>query len=726
MAHDHDHNQGTHRIRKVVVATGIITTYAGTGAQSYYGDGGYATYAYLNLPYGLVLDKSGNLYIADMQNHIIRFVKYSTGIITKYAGTAYTAGSTGDYGAANSAYLFRPRGVALDSLNNLYIADTDNNRIRVVNAVTNIIMTVAGAVLTGGYGGDFQLGTTTSAALKNPYGIVYDPWLNCMYIADSTNNRIRVLTSNGMLYTVAGSGVSGTSGDSGPPLAARLNNPLAIAVDTNGNVYIGDTNNNVIRQIVYNPNLGLSTCVPGEYSCATTPSGCCTCPTGSYCINYLTYQCPINTYNAMMGGASAAACLACPSYMAAAAGSTACSYLVNTIAGTGLTGSAGDDGPATVAMLNQPAAAVMDKSGNMYISSTGSGMIQKIKNFATSKGANQIITHIAGNLNGYNAVTDGVAASSAYLASPFDIDVDLSGNVYVANTYYNNVKMISVVDGSISTVAGFVSNAGGGYSGDGVQATSSYLYMPFGLFVDVSANIYIGDTYNHRIRFVNAVTKIITTVAGRSGAGFGGDGGSATSAYLYYPRGICLDSSGRLYIADTANSRIRVVINGIISTLAGKNGRCFPPSIDPLSLTPVSALHLFCLIMSLSVRRFRHLWLRGRRRQTDGCVALLSLGRGSRQMGQRVLHGQSVQCGASHKHNDYQQYRIRFILKCALHWRRGSGVVSKVLFPAFSHDGPCRPSLVHWRFGEQCDSQHFIVAAECVSAESLSGWPSMV
>ena len=536
-----------------------------------------------------------------MQNSIVRFVKYLTGIITKYAGIATTAGSTGDYGAATSAYLSRPRGVALDSLNNLYIADTENNRIRVVNAVTNIIMTVAGAVLTGGYGGDFQLGTTTSAALKNPYGIVYDPWLNCMYIADSTNNRIRVLTSNGMLYTVAGSGVSGTSGDSGPPLAARLNNPLAITVDTNGNVYIGDTNNNVIRQIVYNPNLGLSTCAPGEYSCATTPSGCCTCPTGSYCINYLKYQCPINTYNAMTGGASAAVCLACPSYMAAAAGSSACSYLVNTITGTGLAGSTGDNGPATVALLDQPAAAVMDKSGNMYISSTGSGMIQKIKSFASSKGANQIITHVAGNLNGYNAVTDGVAASSAYLASPSDIDVDLSGNVYIANTNYNNVRMISVVDGSISTVAGFASSAGGSYSGDGVQATSSYLYMPFGLFIDVSANIYIGDTYNHRIRFVNAVTGIITTVAGRTGAGSTGDGGSATSARLNYPRGICLDSSGRLYIADTANNRIRVVINGIVSTLAGKNDHCFPLSTVPLSHTPVPTLFLISLCPFLFV-----------------------------------------------------------------------------------------------------------------------------
>ena len=559
------------RIRKVIVATGIISSYAGTGTASYAGDGGLATSASLWYPDGVVVDNSGNLYIADTYNHIIRFLKYSTGIITKYAGTASSLGSTGDNGAATSAKLNYPGGVTLDSSNNLYIADTTNQRIRFVNAVTNIITTIAGGG-TNGYGGDFDFGIATSAAFSYPYRIAYDPWLNCCYIADSSNNRIRVLTSNGMLYTVAGSGVLGSSGDNGPPLAARLNGPLSIAVDTNGNVYVDDSSNNVIRQIIYNPNLVASTCVTGQYSCATVSSRCCSCPTGSYCVKYHKYMCPINTYNAMTGSSSAASCLACPSYMAAAAGSSVCSYLVNTIAGTGLAGSSGDSGPATVAMLNQPAAAVMDKSGNMYISVKGTGVgssqIRKITNYASSSGANQIITHFAGNSNGINAVTDNVAASSAGLVSPSDIDVDLSGNVYIANTGNNNVRMISVVDGSISTVAGFVSSAGG-YSGDGLQATSSYLNQPYGLFVDVSANIYIGDTYNHRVRVVKRATGIITTLAGNGILGSAGDSGSATSANLNYPRGLCLDSSENLYIADTSNNRIRVVINGIISTLAG-------------------------------------------------------------------------------------------------------------------------------------------------------------
>ena len=211
-------------------------------------------------------------------------------------------------------------------------------------------------------------------------------------------------------------------------------------------------------------------------------------------------------------------------------------------------------------------AAVMDKSGNLYVSDTGNGEIRKITNYAQQR-SNQIITRIAGNTAGLPTM-DGIAGTSAYLNKPTDIDVDLSGNVYIINTNNNNVKMISVVDGTISTVAGQVSGTTGS-TGDGMAATIAFLSNAYGLFVDVSANIYIGDTFNNRIRFVNAVTGIITTVAGNGVIGSSGDGKSATSANLYNPRGICVDSSGSMYIADSANHRIRMVINGIMWTLAG-------------------------------------------------------------------------------------------------------------------------------------------------------------
>ena len=557
------------RIRKVVVATGIITAYAGTGTASYSGDGGLAISATLNSADGLVVDNSGNLYIADQNNHIIRFVKYSTGIITTYAGTASTFGSTGDYGAATSAKLYQPRGVTLDSSNNLYIADTLNNRIRIVNAVTKIITMVAGGILTSGYGGDFGFGAATSTDFSYPVRITHDPWLDCIYIADRSNNRIRVLTSNGMLYTVAGTGASGFYGDNYDPLSAKLDTPRGVAVDASGNLYISDSSNMVIRQIAYNPNptAGSIGCASGQYRCLTAATGCCICPTGSYCPGAdVAFTCPANTYNAMTGGTSSSVCIACPIYMAAIAGSSVCTYIVNTIAGTGIAGTSGDSGPASLALLNAPMAAVMDKSGNLYVSDTGNGEIRKITNYAQQR-SNQIITRIAGNTAGLPTM-DGIAGTSAYLNKPTDIDVDLSGNVYIINTNNNNVKMISVVDGTISTVAGQVSGTTGS-TGDGMAATIAFLSNAYGLFVDVSANIYIGDTFNNRIRFVNAVTGIITTVAGNGVIGSSGDGKSATSANLYNPRGICVDSSGSMYIADSANHRIRMVINGIMWTLAG-------------------------------------------------------------------------------------------------------------------------------------------------------------
>ena len=557
------------RIRKVVVATGIITTYAGTGTASYSGDGVLAISTSLNNADGLVLDNSGNLYIADQNNHIIRFVKYSTGIITTYAGIPNTYGVSGDYGAATSAKLNQPRGVALDSSNNLYIADTSNHRIRIVNAVTNIITTVAGGAVSSGYGGDYQFGATTSAAFGYPYRITHDPWLDCFYIADRNNNRIRVLTSNGMLYTVAGTGASGFYGDNYDPLSAKLASPQGVTVDASGNLYISDYNNAVIRQIAYNPNpiAGLIGCASGQYRCLTAVSGCCICPTGSYCPGAdVAYTCPANTYNAMTGGTSSSACIACPSYMAAVAGSSVCTYAVNTIAGTGVAGSSGDGGPASLALLYAPKAAVMDKSGNLYVSDTSNGEIRKITNFAQHWG-NQNITRIAGNTAGLSA-TDGTAGTSTILSSggPWDIDVDLSGNVYFSNTNYHNIKMISVVDGTINNVAGQLSGTAG-FSGDGTAATIATLNSPAGLFLN--ANMYIADKGNHRIRFVNLVTKIISTVAGNGVAGSAGEGVSAISANLNLPTGICLDSSGILYIADTNNNRIRMVINGYISTLAG-------------------------------------------------------------------------------------------------------------------------------------------------------------
>jgi prepilin-type N-terminal cleavage/methylation domain-containing protein len=233
------------RIRMVTASTGIITTVAGNGTEGYSGDGGPATSAELNNPTKSAVDSSGNLYIADYGNQRVRMVTASTGIITTVAGNG-TAGYSGDGGAATSAELWGPYGVAVDSSGNLYIVEIWNFRIRKVTASTGIITTVAGNG-TSGYSGDN--GAATSAELWTPYGVAVDSSGN-LYIADYGNNRIRKVTaSTGIITTIAGNGTAGYSGDGGPATSAKLHSPTGSAVDSSGNLYISEYGNNRIRKV---------------------------------------------------------------------------------------------------------------------------------------------------------------------------------------------------------------------------------------------------------------------------------------------------------------------------------------------------------------------------------------------------------------------------------------------------------------------------------------------
>ncbi|MEI6766500.1 MAG: T9SS type A sorting domain-containing protein [Bacteroidota bacterium] len=237
-------------IRKITVSTGIITTVAGDGSIFYNpwpwcGDGGPATSAQLNSPWGVAVDKAGNIFIADRDNNVIRKVTASTGIITTVAGNG-TAGYSGNGGPATSASLNGPDGITLDSAENMYISDDYNNVIRKVTKSTGIITTIAGTG-TAGYSGDG--GLATSAKLDDPsLGIAFDAAGN-YYIADDGNHVIRKVTAaTGIITTVAGNGIQGYSGDGGPATSAKLNGPEGVAVDALGNIYITDENN-VIRKV---------------------------------------------------------------------------------------------------------------------------------------------------------------------------------------------------------------------------------------------------------------------------------------------------------------------------------------------------------------------------------------------------------------------------------------------------------------------------------------------
>ena len=230
-----------HRIVRADIV-GTITTFAGTGARGFSGDGGPAVQALLNDPFGVAVDTDGNLYIADTSNHRIARVDIA-GTITTFAGTG-EKGFSGDGGPAVQALLDRPRGVAVDGAGNLYIADSFNQRIRRVD-IAGTITTFAG---TGEKGFSGDGGPAVQTLLNDPFGVAVDTDGN-LYIADTSNHRIARVDIAGTITTFAGTGEKGFSGDGGPAAQALLNGPFGVAVDGAGNLYIADSFNQRIRRV---------------------------------------------------------------------------------------------------------------------------------------------------------------------------------------------------------------------------------------------------------------------------------------------------------------------------------------------------------------------------------------------------------------------------------------------------------------------------------------------
>jgi sugar lactone lactonase YvrE len=244
------HNQ---RIREVSAATGAITTIAGTGAAGFSGDGGAATAAQLDLPSALALDPAGNLYVADTANHRVRRIASASGLIATVAGNGIE-GFAGDGGAATTAQIDSPSGLALDAAGNLYLSDTHNGRVREVSAASGAISTVAGVgVAPGGvqsFAGDG--GAATAAGLALPRGLTIDAAGN-LYFADSANHRIRRISPSGIITTVAGQGTESFTGDNGSAAAASLDSPRSVAISPDGLLTLADSGNQRVRQLNAQP-----------------------------------------------------------------------------------------------------------------------------------------------------------------------------------------------------------------------------------------------------------------------------------------------------------------------------------------------------------------------------------------------------------------------------------------------------------------------------------------
>ena len=345
---------GLAAVPAAVAAPGDITTAAGTGTAGFSGDGGPATSAELNFSTGVAVDGSGNLYIGDANNCRVRKVDGS-GTITTVAGAGACAFS-GDGGPATSAGL-EPYGVAVDGSGNLYLADAGNQRVRKVDG-SGTITTVAGTG-TAGFSGDG--GPATSAQLNFPVGVAVDGSGN-LYIADSTNNRVRKVDGSGTITTVAGTGTAGFSGDGGAAASAQLNQPLGVAVDGSGNLYIGDWNNHRVRKV---DGSGTITTVAGTGTTGFSGDG-----------GPATSAELIQPQGVAVDGSGN---LYIPTPSQARVRMVNGSGTITTVAGTGTAGFSGDGGPATSAQLNSPGWAAVDGSGNLFIADSVNNRVRKVE-----------------------------------------------------------------------------------------------------------------------------------------------------------------------------------------------------------------------------------------------------------------------------------------------------------------------------------------------------------
>ncbi|HMD15261.1 MAG TPA: hypothetical protein VKH18_01240 [Terriglobales bacterium] len=482
----------------------------------------------------------------------------------QYTISTVAGGGPGASGVAElNASIGYPGTIAFDTAGNAYIADIYSSRVLKVNPA-GIVTAVAGND-TSGYSGDG--GPATSAALSHPIGVAVDSAGN-VFIADTGNSVIReVVASTGNIQTVAGNGVAGYSGD-GSATSVELNEPFGVSVDGSGNIFIADTSNCLVRKV----SGGALTTIAGN---PTLQSPCGYSGDGPATTEQLSL--PEGVF--VDGSGNVFIADTDNSLIRELTGGN-----IQTVVGTyydfetsGCNYS-GDGGPPTAAnaYLCAPSAVFVDSSGDIFIADTNNVVIREVV------AAGDIETVAGNNADGPGYSGDTGPATSAQLNYPNDMYVDSAGDIFIADT--DNFVIREVTAGTINTVIGNNTLAN---SGDGGPAVDAQLNYPGDVFVDGSGNIFIADSVSSVIREVSASSSDIQTAAGDAktpctvSTNLCGDGGTAASAQFNNPYGVAVDGTGNIYIADTGDNRIRVVTAGNVATVAGTGNQCTAPFAWP-------------------------------------------------------------------------------------------------------------------------------------------------
>ena len=610
------------------MTAGDIYTIAGTGEDVSSGDKGPATAAKLKSPDAVAFDAHGDLAIADNQDETVRFVPAGTGTFFGQAMTAndiYTiAGISGSYGyngngiAATAAKLYEPAGVAFDAAGDLVIADQANMRVRLVAAASRTIFgqamtggdiyTVAG---TGTFGSMGDGGPSIGAELESPSSVAIDQGGDVV-IADQFGYRVRFVAagagtlfgqamSANDIYTVAGTGEAGFSGDGGAAFESELDFPDGVAIDAHGNLAISDFYNNRVRYLPAGSGTFFGQPMSGGdlYTIAGNGIGIYAGNGGPATSGSIDETAQVS-FDAggdlVIADRFNDAVRFVPASSGTFFGQAMTANDIYRIAGNGTSGSTGDGGPATSALLNEPEGAALDEHGDLVIADTENQRVRFVPAssgtyFGQAMSANDIYTIAGDGTGGYNG--DGIPARSAELKSPGEVAVDARGGVVIGDDANRRVRYLAastgtffgqaMIVGDIYTIAG---NGTAGFSGDGGPARSAAIGFPDGVALDAAGDLAVADEEDDRVRFVPANSGAffgqamtggdIYTIAGDGTPGFGGDGGLGTAAMLHEPSSVTFDAAGDVVFADGGNNRVRMV-----TLTASPSGRSASPSPAP-------------------------------------------------------------------------------------------------------------------------------------------------